>query len=135
MPRIKRYSKPESMRSMFETRSHSWAEVGLAKQLSRAAVKRARLELLLLLPLLVGVIVVYTSARRSSAPIWRLPVRIASVVVMLILGWRSRATSGRALGPILFRRHGPRDGGHGRFLIRLATIVDHVVRGAAASPG
>ncbi|UGS36664.1 mechanosensitive ion channel domain-containing protein [Capillimicrobium parvum] len=119
MPRIKRYSKP----SMFETRSHSWAEVGLAKQLSRAAVKRARLELLLLLPLLVGVIVVYTQRKDIFGPDLALPVRIASVVVMLILGWSLARAAGRSLGPMLFRRMDPATAGTVGFLIRLATIL------------
>ena len=29
---------------MFDTQSHSWKEVGLARQLSARAVKRARIE-------------------------------------------------------------------------------------------
>ena len=44
------------MRRMFSTRSHSWAEVGLARQLSRATVKRARIETILLVPFAVGVL-------------------------------------------------------------------------------
>jgi small-conductance mechanosensitive channel len=115
--------KRDNVRSMFETRSHSWAEVGLAKQLSRAAVKRARLELLLLLPILVGVIVVYTQRKELFGPDLALPVRIASVVVMLILGWSLARAAGRSLGPMLFRRMDPATAGTVGFLIRLATIL------------
>lgn len=111
------------MRSMFETRSHSWAEVGLAKQLSRAAVKRARIELILLLPILVGVVVVYTQRKSIFGPDLALPVRIASVVVMLILGWSLARAAGRSLGPMLFRRMDPATAGTVGFLIRLATIL------------
>ena len=122
-PRVKRYAKSDNVRSMFETRSHSWAEVGLAKQLSRAAVKRARIELLLLLPILVGVVVVYTQRKEIFGPGLALPVRIASVVVMLILGWSLARAAGRSLGPLLFRRMDPATAGTVGFLIRLATIL------------
>ena len=47
------------MRQFFTTHSHSWRDVGLARQLSRRAVKRARIQSLVLLPVLVGVLVVY----------------------------------------------------------------------------
>ena len=40
-------------RQILRTRSHSWREVGLARQLSRRAVKRARIEAFVLMPLLV----------------------------------------------------------------------------------
>ena len=44
---------------MFETRSQAWKEVGLLRQISPRVVKRARLEALLLLPLFVGVVILY----------------------------------------------------------------------------
>ena len=44
---------------MFETRSHAWQEVGLLRQISPRVVKRARLEALVLVPLFVGVVVLY----------------------------------------------------------------------------
>ena len=46
------------MRRLFETRSHSWREVGLARQLSRRAVRRARLEVVVLVPVVAGLAVV-----------------------------------------------------------------------------
>ena len=44
---------------MFETRSQAWQEVGLLRQISPRVVKRARLEALVLVPLFVGVVVLY----------------------------------------------------------------------------
>ncbi len=44
---------------MFETRSQAWQEVGLLRQISPQVVKRARLEALVLLPLFVGVVLLY----------------------------------------------------------------------------
>ena len=47
------------VRQLFNTRSHSWREAGLARQLSRRAVKRARIQALVMVPLLVAILVVY----------------------------------------------------------------------------
>jgi|CZKG01.1.fsa_nt_gi small-conductance mechanosensitive channel len=44
---------------MFETRSQAWKEVGLLRQINPRVVKRARLEALVLLPLFVGIVVLY----------------------------------------------------------------------------
>ena len=56
------------MRQFFTTHSHSWRDVGLARELSRRAVKRARIQSLVLLPVLVGVLVVYGYRDACSAP-------------------------------------------------------------------
>lgn len=119
---MKRPIQRDRMRSMFETRSHTWAEAGLARQLSRAAVKRARIETLLLVLVTIGVIIVYTNRKQLFGPGLALPIRIASVMAMLILGWWLARAAGRALGPALFRRMDPATAGTVGFLIRLTTI-------------
>src|SRR5260221_13291178 len=50
---------PRTPPKMFETRSQAWKEVGLLRQISPQVVKRARLEVLVLLPLFVGVVLLY----------------------------------------------------------------------------
>jgi small conductance mechanosensitive channel len=111
----------DNVRRVFETRSHSWREVGLARQLSRKAVKRARIQGLLLLVALVGVLVAY-SARQQLFGV-DMPARIGTVVALLILGWQLARDVGRALGPTLFRRLDPATAGTAGFLIRLFTIL------------
>ena len=59
-----RQSRERALEAMLQTRTHAWEEVGLSRQLGRAAVRRARREALVLLPLLVGVLIVY--AERES---------------------------------------------------------------------
>jgi hypothetical protein len=59
-------------RRLFETHSHAWREVGLACQLSRRAVKRARIQAAVFVPLLVAILVVYAS-RAGRAPKGRHP--------------------------------------------------------------
>jgi small-conductance mechanosensitive channel len=110
---------------MFETRSHAWQEVGLSQQTDPRAVKRARVEVLLLIPLFVGVVIVYDH-RQSLLGVNTL-VRVAAVVVLLALGWAIARDIGRALGPALFRRLDPATAGTVGFLIRLVTVLLAVV--------
>lgn len=115
------------MRRMLETRSHSWREVGLARQLSRRAVKRARIELLVLLPLLAGVLLLYSARRDVLGRGWDTPVRVFTALALVILGWQFARDVGRSFGPTLFRRLDPGTAGTVGFLIRLLTIVVAVV--------
>lgn len=108
---------------MLETRSHTWAEVGLARQLSRAAVKRARIETLLLVPMIVGVVVLYSYRDEIFGSSLAVPVQWGTVLALLILGWTFARSIGRSLGPMLFRRMDPATAGTVGFLIRLATII------------
>ncbi len=50
---------PRTPQKMFETRSQAWQEVGLLRQITPRVVKRARLEALVLVPLFVGVVLIY----------------------------------------------------------------------------
>jgi small conductance mechanosensitive channel len=117
---------------MFETRSQAWSEAGLLSQVSPGAVKRARWEALLLVPLFVGVVVLYEyrysllglNDRGHGELAWvRTPVNFVTVVVLLILGWAIARDVGRALGPALFRRMDPAAAGTVGFVIRLVTVV------------
>jgi small conductance mechanosensitive channel len=130
---------------MFETRSQAWQEVGLLRQISPQVVKRARLEALVLVPLFAAVVVLYdnrvsllgmtkyrTPATHSHAargaykvlePALETPVRIVTVLALVILGWAIARDIGRGLGPPLFRRLDPATAGTVGFLIRLVTIV------------
>jgi len=52
-----------------------------------------------------------------------MPVRVASVVALVILGWALARDIGRALGPILFKRLDPGTAGTIGFLLRLFTVA------------
>jgi small conductance mechanosensitive channel len=119
-PRIKDSAR---ISQMLQTRSHSWREVGLARQLSRQAVKRARLHLAVLLPLLATVLVLYAYRDEIFGRDLDTPVRVGTVVALMILGWQFARDIGRSLGPMLFRRLDPGTAGTVGFLIRLTTIL------------
>jgi small conductance mechanosensitive channel len=142
---IKAMPVPKTPPKMFETRSQSWQEVGLLRQISPAVVKRARLEALVLVPLFVAMVVVYDNrvslfgktipAVFGANHTLKVPahmvleepleavVRIVTVIALMILGWAIARDIGRGLGPPLFRRLEPATAGTLGFLIRLVTIV------------
>jgi small conductance mechanosensitive channel len=115
------------MRQLFTTRSHSWRDVGLARQLSRRAVKRARIQSLVLLPLLVAVLVIYGYREKIFGPAYDTPVRIFTFLALISLGWQFARDVGRALGPTLFRRMDPGTAGTVGFLLRLVTMLAAVL--------
>jgi small conductance mechanosensitive channel len=104
-------------------RRRSWLEAGLARRLSRRAVKRARIQSLLVLPLIACVLLVYHARGDLLGPEWDRPVRILTAVILLVLGWHLARDVGRALVPILFRQLRPGTAGAVDFLIRLATML------------
>jgi small-conductance mechanosensitive channel len=121
---------------LFETRSQAWREVGLLRQISPRVVKRARLEALVLVPLFIGVVVLYDNrasllgaaghrgraASELEQPLETL-VTAGTVIALVILGWAIARDVGRSLGPALFRRLDPATAGTVGFLIRLLTVL------------
>jgi small conductance mechanosensitive channel len=127
---------PKTPPKMFETRSQAWQEVGLLDQVSPRAARRARLEAFLLVPLFVGIVILYDHrvgligargphgrAAGELEPALEAPVTIVTVIALMILGWAIARDVGRALGPPLFRRLDPATAGPVGFLIRLATVA------------
>src|SRR3954469_17785740 len=126
------------MRQLFSTHSHSWRDVGLARELSRRAVKRARIQSLVLLPMLVAVLVLYGYREKIFGHAYDTPVRIVTFLALISLGWQFARDAGRALAPTLFRRMDPGTAGTVGFLLRLLTMVVAVLialRIAGVGPG
>jgi small conductance mechanosensitive channel len=109
------------MSRFLTTRSHSWREAGLARQLSARAVKRARVQTLVLMPMIAGVLILYSYRQRIFGV--DEPVRIATVFALVALGWQFARDLGRAAGPTLFRRMDPGTAGTVGFLVRFFTII------------
>jgi small conductance mechanosensitive channel len=112
---------------MFETRSEAWERVGLAVDVSQRVVRRARREAVLLLPLLIGVLVVFDHRAgifgiRRHTPTDSVA-RIIAVLALLGLGWWIARDIGRAAAPTFFRRMDPGTAGTVGFLIRLGTVA------------
>jgi len=112
---------PRGPSKIFETRTESWHQAGLLRQLNRqlspAVVRRARLEAPLLVALFVAVVLAYD--HRLSWFGLDTPVRVVTVLALLALGWAIARDVGRALGPALFRRMDPATAGTAGFVVRL----------------
>lgn len=114
---------------MFETRSEAWEAAGLSVNVSEHAVRKARRQAAVFIPLFVAVIVLHdnyqqwfnVSHKQQSS--LHTPVTIATVLVLLALGWAVARDVGRAAGPTFFRRMDPSTAGTVGFVIRLATVL------------
>jgi small conductance mechanosensitive channel len=109
MPRLRRphFHAPDRARSLtLQTAQHA---------------RRAKRELIVLVPLLVVTLYFYT--RREQLFGVDTPVRVAAAVVMVVLGWALARDLGRFTAPALFRRMDPATAGTIGFLIRLVFLV------------
>jgi len=121
--RQKRDMRELRLERMFETRSQEWEAAGLAVQTSEKEVRRARREAIVLLPLLVGVLVVWgqhVAWLGKDSGTWA---RVVAVPAFAILGWAFARAFGRMAGPTFFRRMDPATAGTVGFLVRLVTIA------------
>jgi small conductance mechanosensitive channel len=110
----------------------------LARQLRIQAIRRARRarwEAVILTPLLVGIVWAYYHREQLFGV--DLPVRIASVIALVTLGWAFARALGGALGPMLMRHVEPGTAGTVGFVIRLMVLTASVLialRVAGLSP-
>jgi small conductance mechanosensitive channel len=87
--------------------------------------KRARVQVALLVPLITAVVLAYSYRDRLFG--LDVPVRIACMVALVILGWSFAVSLGRAIGPTLLKRLDPGTAGTVAFLIRLVTLLFSVL--------
>src|SRR5436190_14508737 len=104
------------------------AQAAMARQLREQAVeraKRARWQALVLGVLVLGVLVAYHYRTKFFG--LDLPIRIASALLLVVLGWALAAAIGRAMGPSLLGRMEARTAGTFGFLIRLTAMTTTVL--------
>ncbi|HYY06682.1 MAG TPA: mechanosensitive ion channel family protein [Candidatus Limnocylindria bacterium] len=118
---------------VLHARGQAWREGGLTRRLSQRAAKRARMHLLVVLPMLVGVWLIYRNRETLLGEEWDKPVRIVTAIALIALGWEIARDVGRALSPTLFRRLDPGTAGTVGFLIRLVTMLVAVAVAAHVS--
>jgi small conductance mechanosensitive channel len=123
MRRRLKNSRDLHLERMFETRTDAWEKVGLAANVSQRAVRRARGELIILMLLLTAVLVAYALRSHLFGEASDLPVRIATVVLVSVLGWGIARALGRFAAPTFFRRMDPSTAGTVGFVIRLGTMA------------
>src|SRR5688572_33510547 len=84
------------------------------------AARRARLQLLVLMPAVVGIVLAYQNRRDLFGA--DLPVRVGTAVAILVLGFWVARDIGRSAEPILYRRMDRATAGTVSFLIRLVFL-------------
>ena len=121
-----------------ERYANRWREVGWSLGLSPAVARRARLQLLVYLPLFAGAIVLWVDRHDLLGLSRCIPgkscagqpnatastvLQIGVVITLVILGWQLGRAVGRAVTATLFRRMDPGTAGTAGFVIRLVTLV------------
>jgi small conductance mechanosensitive channel len=99
-----------------------------ARRIRESTVQRARRaqrEAALVVPLVIGVLLVFKYRIELFGA--DVPVRVACVIALLLLGWALARDIGRAVAPALFHRLDPGTAGTVGFLIRLATVIGAIV--------
>ena len=109
-------------RSAFESRTEVWREVGLGSEIDSASARRGRGGALIALLLIAAVLIAF-SERKTLFPGYGQEARIATVVLLILLGWALARSLGRGFAPTLYRRLEPGTAGTIGFLLRLLTIV------------
>jgi len=109
-------------RSAFESRTQVWRDAGLGAEIDPASARRNKGGAVIALALIAGVLVLFSN-RKTLFPGYGLEVKIATVVLLVLLGWGLARTLGRGFAPSLYRRLEPGTAGTIGFLVRLLTIL------------
>lgn len=105
-----------------------YRESALARLVSAQAAeraRRARREAMVLAPLVVGVVLLWSY--REDLFGTDVPVRIVTAILLAAIGWRFARDLGRALGPRLLRRFEPGTAASVGFFVQIATLVVIVI--------
>src|SRR4051794_7305966 len=93
-------------RNAFESRTQVWREVGLGSEIDTAAARRSKGGAIVLFALIAGVLFCFTE-RKTLFPGYGPEVRIATVVLLVILGWGLARLLARGFASSLYRRLEP----------------------------
>lgn len=107
---------------MFETRTDAWHRAGLSDQIEPQKLKTAWLRLILFSVLIAAVLVLFSN-RRDLFPGYLTEARIATAILLFILGWGFASALGRTITPTILKRMDPSTAGTVTFVIKLVTIV------------
>jgi small conductance mechanosensitive channel len=109
-------------RSAFESRTDEWREVGLGSEIDAAQARRSKRGAFYAIVLIAGVLFLF-SERKTLFPGYGLEVKIATVALLVWLGWGLARSLGRGFAPMLYKRLDPGTAGTVGFLLRLLTIA------------
>lgn len=129
--------RPKLPRELFETRSHTWHALGLGDELAPRFSRKALGGLLAALVVIAATLVVYYQ-RHEIAPGYGRWIRIATVIVLVVVGSAATHWLSKALAPRMNRRLDPATAGTAGFVVRLfamAAVVILALRIAGVNAG
>jgi len=107
---------------MFETRTEAWHRAGLSEQIEPRKMKTAWLRLILFSILIAAVLIAFGN-RRDLFPGYLTEARIATALLLFVLGWGFASALGRTITPTILRRMDPGTAGTLTFVIKIVTIM------------
>jgi small-conductance mechanosensitive channel len=110
----------------FESRTQIWREVGLGSEIDRREAHRAQ-RVAAVATIAIAAVLFLFSERKHLFPGYGTEVRIATVVLLVVLGWSLASALWRASSPTLYRRLDPGTAGTVGFLVRLLILVVTIV--------
>jgi small-conductance mechanosensitive channel len=136
MPRQFKPRKDLNLDRMFETRSDAWEAVGLSVEFSDRAIRRARRETAVLVPLFIAILVFWghhwdilshisyikhnLHHVKGQYGTW---LRVVTIIVLIVVGWWVARDLGRLAGPTFLRRMDPATAGTVGFVIRIVVAL------------
>ena len=129
--------RPKLPRDLFETRSHTWHALGLGDELAPRFSRKALGGLLVALLVIAATLVVYYQ-RHEIAPGYGRWIRIATVIVLVVVGSAATHWLSKAMAPRMNRRLDPATAGTAGFVVRLfamAAVVIFALRIAGVNAG
>ncbi|MGH2909277.1 MAG: mechanosensitive ion channel domain-containing protein [Solirubrobacteraceae bacterium] len=123
---------------MFETRSDAWEAAGLSVSFNARVVKRARRQAALLLPLFIAILVFWSHhwailghisyfhhnlAHIKHHTVWPTVLLIATIISLIVVGWKLAGDLGQLAGPTFLRRMDPATAGTVGFVVRIVTVI------------
>ncbi len=138
MPRQFKSPRDLNLDRMFETRSDAWEAAGLSVGFNARVVRRARREAAVLLPLFIAILVFwshhweilrdisyvhhhYKHLRYHTA--WQTVLLIATLLALVIVGWKLAGDLGKLAGPTFLRRMDPATAGTVGFVVRIVVVI------------
>src|SRR3954471_18892190 len=89
-------------RTAFESRTQVWREVGLGSEIDPASARRGMGGALVSLALIVAVLFAF-SERKTLFPGYGVEVRVATVILLVLLGWALARSLARGFASMLYR--------------------------------
>jgi small conductance mechanosensitive channel len=138
MPRQFKSPRDLNLDRMFETRSDAWEAAGLSVGFNERVVKRARREAAVLLPLFIAILIFWghhweilghisyvhhhlKHLRRHTG--WPTVLLIATLLALVVVGWKLAGDLGKLAGPTFLRRMDPATAGTVGFVVRIVVVI------------